>query len=337
MFWPWSTVKQFVELRKKYLSTSARYHSLDIGKLLPVELLHYIKTMKVSTSPFHVQREMVHEENEYGELHVVPHIDPEPLSCGHFGLIFDYSKITGYPTVIKLQRLENVKRPLDIYSYLMEIFIAVLLQHYELTRYCTPRIYQVVRMKQVEDIGCVMEKLTSNLYDFFMKTYGSTNYQLGLQVLRDTAGRLHLLQKNFQFRHRDFRMRNVMLAGKTISEGCVRIIDLGKSSITFDRRHFSAYSGQLYEEVTEDFDLGFFFTDMLLHFLRDSKCMKQLRMYETLLSHFIQGIRYESLLSKKEYLSLLMEKVHHRKVESKKYSTPKYVYDTITEELHHNT
>lgn len=340
VFWQWDDCKRFRQLRESYLSEQRKirkYGQEEKHELMTPELMNALQTLKAKMTTLAPKRKVVRNwrRNAKGKdiMEIKVETSQTPLSGGHFGLVFDYVPYGNILTVIKLQRFENVKKSLDIYSYIMEIFIGIIIQSRGFV--CTPKIMDVVRT-QAGDIGCVMEKLQNTLYYFFLEGPGAKDYVRGLLILIELSEKLYRLQECFHFRHRDFRMKNVMLT--QISKDhqkpeCVRIIDLGKTSIVFQKEPYSAYSGVVYEDVSSDFDLGFFFADMLIHFERDRNYYKQLLMYEDLLLHFLQGVKFQSLVGQEAYLAKLMERVHLRPEKTKIFSTPEYVYRFLLAEL----
>jgi hypothetical protein len=298
------------------------------------ELANALLTMRAKVAPQIPERKTVKtwKKDKKGKkvLHVSVETSEIALSSGHFGLIFPYLPYRSGPTVLKLQRFENVHKSLDIYSHIMEMLIGVLIQSRGLE--CTSRIVDVVRT-EIGDVGAVISRLQNTVYHFFLQGPGAKNYKRGLLILIEIAEKLYRLQKCFNFRHRDFRMKNIMLTTMELSPESVRIIDLGKTSITFQGENWSAYSGVVYEHVSSDFDLSFLFGDFYLHLLNDAKYYKQLQMYEPILVHFLQGVRLKGLVGEETYLARLMERVHLRPPKTKKFSTPEYVYRYLENEL----
>lgn len=353
-FWKWSECLEFLALREQLLLTSKEYqllakrmtteHSLDIPKVLFPDALaekfhrmnapivkHQIPIRKRSQSPIQWDEKV---QGQVVEISVSTNC--QALNAGHFGIIFPYVTFGSTESVLKLLRYEHVKKPLDIYSFVMEIIIGILIQARGLT--CTPRIINVIRTDKM-DVGLVMEKLTTSLRDFFFKGAGASDVRLGLLILIELAQKVHFLQVAFKFRHRDLRAPNVMLkydgeekSQMTPQPGNLRIIDLGKSSIYFKGKLFSSYSGWKYHKVRKDFDLGFFFCDMLLQFEKRSDGKRPLEMYEPIIRPFLRGIRYDDLAAPKQsnIYSTLMSRVHHRDSSTRFLTRPKYINQQLT-------
>ena len=299
-FWNWRTCLHFYGFRSKYIESSLKgqlqlLKQLSLSDLLPDEFVSAIESMKASLSNYTPLRTLIkkirpatskRKKMQYKVL-VQPSITP--LGGGHFGFVFPYLEYKKtdpsgdrkpIATVLKLQRWENVKEPLDIHSFLTEILIGIMIQSRGLD--ATARIVDVVRTQQVGDVGVVFEFLPTNVAYFFAKGMGSIDYLAGLKVLMDLADKMYQLQKYFHFRHRDFRMKNVMLTCSPKhfpTDSCVRIIDLGKASITFSNKLFSAYYGFAYCNVRSDFDMGFSCTRRFIFIklkrLVNLKCMVQ--------------------------------------------------------------
>ena len=157
----------------------------------------------------------------------------------------------------------------------------------------------------------------------------------GLFVLLELAEKLYQLQNIFDFRHRDLRLSNIMLTSSTLTGKNIRIIDFGKASIVFENQLFSAYPGYRFENVRSDFDLGYFFADMLIVFACERNAEKLLGMYEQTLRHFCKGIEYRDLIMEEHHLQTLMKRVHKRPATTRHYSTPLYVFQTLKEQLSH--
>lgn len=340
-FWSWNQVQKFRKLRHKLIRKRPKddWHlqepdsvSSDIlRQLMPDSLATCMKTMRAKLHPKIPNREVkwIHKKGEkIVEVQTVT--DTPSLDVGHFGSIFHFLPYGKIESVIKLQRFEHVKRPLDIYSYLMEILIGLLIQNRDIS--CTPYILDVVK-SPLGDVGMVMEKLSYNLWDFFFRGPGATDKIHGLLILIEVAHKLYILQKCFDFRHRDLRMKNIMLTSlhKTPQPQLVRIIDLGKSTILFEGKLYSAYSGDHFTHVGRDYDLGFLFADMLIQFDRHHSARKQLHIYEATLQYFCQGIRYEDLVyeNHKNYLSILMHRVADRPERTKEFSNPYHVFQYL--------
>lgn len=354
-FWPWKVCQKFYDFRIKYIKSHLQtplkhLKQLSIERLLPKEMVQAFLSMKATISPHTPERTLSSHKSgnkKKPQYQVVVNPSIPPLGAGHFGFVFPYlhyqkqsteshpNRKTYLKTVLKLQRWENVHETLDSHSFLVEILIGIIIQSRGL--HATARIVDVVRTKQVGDVGVVFEYLPTNMAYFFLKGIGSKNYLAGLKVLMDLTEKVYQLQKCFHFRHRDFRMKNVMLTCSPHNfptESSVRIIDLGKASIQFQKREYSAYYGFVYLNVRTDFDLAFFLADMLINFHQES-AQDQIEMYAPLLDPLLHGVQYRSLLvsRKKNHLSQLMDKVHTRNQKYHHLCEPPFVYQTLQAEF----
>jgi hypothetical protein len=370
VFWNWDECLEFREMREKLLLTSKQYQqlaeqmitedSVDISRLLLPDILAQkfksmhapivrdnVPTRKRTLSPIRWDEKL---NKPIIEISVATNYSA--IDSGHFGWIFEYLTFGTTQSVLKLLRYEHVKKPLDIYSFVMEIIIGILIQARGLL--CTPRIIYVIKTDKT-DVGLGMEKLSAPLSDFFFKGAGATDVRLGLLILIEVVQKLFWLQRVFRFRHRDFRMKNVMLKSDfkitnevllgnndddddddtkggsiTPQPGNVRIIDLGKSSIYFQGKCFTSYAGWKYGGVRKDFDLGFFLCDMLLQFEKHSNAKVQLELYEPIVRPLLLGIRYDDLVNQSNIYSILMSRVHNRVPSTRYLTRPRYVNKQLT-------
>ena len=331
-FWPWEQVLKFCNLRSKYAKDQRHLRIFE----LPLELAFYICKTRAKLSTYIPDRspdqkfildkkgrKIKNQEGQYTLEFMMKTSEP-PIAVGHYGIVFNYNDIhSNISGVLKLSRWEHIQRGVDCYSFLMEMIILLIIQNQSFL--FVPRILDIVRTPK-GDLGYVMERLEITLDDFFMIGVGSKNYIFGLLILLELSQILVDLQNQFDFRHRDLRMKNIMLTTSIPRNNCVKIIDLGHSSIQYQHKLFSAYPGSHYNHVTSDFDLGFFFADMLIRFERENKkCRYQLEKYEPFLLHFIEGIPHENLIHAENHLSKLWNLVDIRSPETKKFSTPEYV------------
>lgn len=332
VFWSWDLVIAFTKLRSHYGRNQKYVQIRD----LPDELTEFICNTKARISKYIPERtlEKQYEKSKDGTEEVVCNMTVKtselPLAVGHFGMVFDY-KDPKYKSgaVLKLIRWEHVLRSINCYSFMMEMIISILIQSKNLNY--TPQLHTVVRTPK-GDLGLVMEKLQITLSEFFLSEngLGATNYKYGLLVLLEIAHIIGDLQSEFEFRHRDLRMRNIMLTSAEPKSNCVKIIDLGQSSIVFQNRSFSAYSGTHFEKLSEDFDLGFLFADMLIQFEQHNNQYRyQLEHYEPYLLPLVEGIYYENLIGDQRHLSKLASYVKQRPPSTKKFSTPAYVCEYL--------